>query len=64
MMEIKIKTGNDAFRGCNGEENIYYESMEEARLLRKLADVIEHSTKKEGSLNDINGNRVLEWKRN
>lgn len=65
MMNIEIKTGNAAFRGPDGEENMYYETMEIARLLRELAEDIENNyDKTDGSLNDYNGNRVLTWHRN
>lgn len=64
MFVLKMQTGNAAFCNTDGEEDIVCESMEIARLLRKVADSIEDSTAMSGSANDINGNKVLTWERN
>lgn len=64
MMKVEIKTGNAAFCDDNGEENIDYENAELSRILHKLADEIRCSEQREGSINDINGNKVLFWSRN
>lgn len=64
MMKVEIKTGNAAFRDEEGNEDIYSENREIARLLHTLAGEILHSESSCGSLNDINGNKVLTWKRN
>ena len=50
MVKIEIKTGNDAFQDGN-----YYEEL--AKILRELADKIEHGNEPE-KLMDSNGNAV------
>lgn len=64
MMKIEIKTGGAAFCDENGKENIICENVELSRILHKLADEIRYSNKRKGSMNDINGNKVLVWNRN
>ena len=52
MFNVKLKTDNAAFEGaCN-------ESFEVARILRDLADRVEHNGADTYMLQDTNGNTV------
>ena len=53
MMNVSFTTGNSAFCGGNG-------TYEVARLLRQIADRVEIGYQ-DGSVVDLNGNRVGEW---
>ena len=58
MFELKMKTGNAAF--CDpytGEESECDEAHEVARILREIADYVEHG-KRSGGCIDYNGNNV------
>ena len=55
MFKVTIDTGNDAFMDGNREAEI-------ARILRKLADVIEEFGTSTGRVYDINGNTVGTFK--
>ena len=63
MLKIRIKTDNQAFRqeSFNGEFDFPQEGQEVARILRDLADKLEHLDKLQESqlpLRDLNGNTV------
>jgi len=61
MLKVEIKTGGAAFRDTySGEENDVAEAMECARLLRKIAKQMEDGAR-EGSIMDLNGNKVGRW---
>lgn len=50
MLKLTISTANAAFEGDPAPEC--------ARILRALADLIEYGERTDGSLFDVNGNRV------
>ena len=54
MFSLKLKTDNAAFSDGN-------KSYEISRILREIADKIEDGNT-EGSIRDINGNRIGEFK--
>ena len=63
MFKLEIKTGGAAF--CNphtGEEDRAREGEEIARILRKVADGIEHGVIR-GTVLDLNGNKVGSYSR-
>ena len=53
-MKIKFDTNNAAF------VEYEYPQSEIARVLRKIADEVEHR-KKSGNIRDINGNSIGSW---
>ena len=62
MFKVEIKTGNAAF--CDpvtGEEDKFWETREVSRLMTKILRQME-SGKESGSIIDMNGNKVGEWK--
>lgn len=64
MLKIEIKTGGAAF-GNDFNENEgfddYYGGREIRRILKRVSDDIQNGYR-EGSVNDINGNKVCTWK--
>ena len=60
MLKIEIKTGNAAFTDEDGRFDSYYGGEEIYRLLRDVAIKIQNGNE-EGSLVDINGNKVGTW---
>lgn len=54
MFNLKFATDNAAF---DGED----ERHESARILRAIADLLEHGSQQEGGAYDLNGNRVGAW---
>lgn len=60
MLKIEIKTGNAAFTDDEGRFDPYYGGEEIYRLLRDVAIKIQNGNE-EGSLVDINGNKVGTW---
>lgn len=59
MFQLSIKCDNAAFEDAPGEEV--------ARILRKIADILEstcHGEDVSGTCRDANGNRVGEWSLN
>ena len=64
MFRMEIKTGGAAF--CNlftGEEDRASEGQEIARILRKVANEIEHGEVIRGPVFDMNGNKVGSYSR-
>lgn len=60
MLKIEIKTGNAAFTNEDGEFDAYYGGAEIKRILKKVTDDIQNGYE-EGTVNDINGNKVCKW---
>lgn len=57
---LHVDTGNAAFYNMTGE--VHLPGPELARILRKLAETLEHGThEQDGLLRDVNGNRVGSW---
>ena len=61
MLELKIRTGGAAFHSDDGELDEMCEAQECARLLKKVAFLLNEG-EREGSILDINGNKVGEWR--
>ena len=66
MVTIKIETDNAAFHDDNGEPSAYTQTLEVARILRKLTHELETSLYTGNhvyvdTLMDVNGNRVGEF---
>ena len=61
MFEIKIKTGNAAFRDIDGDEDVVCELDEVIRILEDIIKRIKccHTS---GKCIDINGNAVGNWR--
>lgn len=61
MLKIEFKTGNAAFRNEDDELDVYAVSSFLRRKAKDIADHIENGYE-EGSLIDINGNKVGTWR--
>lgn len=61
MLKIEIKTGGAAFRDTNGGEDAAWKASECRRLLDIISGKLD-AGKTYGSIMDINGNKVGEWK--
>lgn len=62
MFKLEVNTGNAAF--CDpitGEEDKFWEMREISRLMAEVSRKMENG-KESGSIIDINGNKVGEWK--
>lgn len=54
MFKLEISTASDAFDGPDRAHEI-------ARILRDVADAVSQSSQANGTIRDINGNRVGAW---
>lgn len=63
MFKARIETGNGAFHSEYGDRYSEREARnaEVARILREIADQLEHGYKDGGRCIDYNGNVVGEW---
>ena len=65
MFEVKIRTGGAAFKDPDGDDennlNEMYEVLEVKRLLDKIIRNMGEGDRS-GTLMDINGNKVGEWR--
>ena len=66
MFELKMRTSGAAFCDENGNEDEYYKAKEVARMLAEIADKIDPTWNGDayssGSIMDINGNKIGEWR--
>ena len=65
MFEVKIRTCGAAFRDPYGDEENNLDDLYEAMEIKRLLDGINlaiREGRKSGSLMDINGNKVGEWR--
>lgn len=60
MLKIEIKTGGAAFLNEDDEFDTYYGGNEIGRILKGVVEDIQ-SGYEEGTVNDINGNKVCKW---
>ena len=61
MMEIKISTGNEAFRNpYTGDEDKEMEAKEVVRILSMIQTQLNHGYR-DGICHDLNGNKVGIW---
>lgn len=64
MVTININTDNAAFHDADGKPDVYFQTQEVVRILRKLCDRVEYAMINQGlhtytqPLLDINGNEV------
>ena len=61
MFEVKIRTGGAAFKDPDGNFDDLYEAFEIKRLLDGINLAIREG-RNSGSIIDINGNKVGEWR--
>lgn len=61
MLKIEIKTGGAAFMNEDDEFDAYFGGKEIKRILNEVVDDIQNGYES-GSVNDINGNKVCNWK--
>ena len=63
MFHLSFITNNAAFMNPqSGEEDEIYEAQETERILNKLIRQISHDGLRSGSIIDINGNKIGEWR--
>lgn len=64
MLIVKFTTDNAAFCADTNEEadNDASQRAECARILGKLAEELENGSTVKGSVYDVNGNRVGDWR--
>ena len=61
MFELKIDTGNAAFVDDFNENDDHIKKLQIIHILKDLCGTL-HTGQTEGTLTDINGNTVGEWK--
>lgn len=62
MFKLEIKTDGHAFREpFTGEESNIHEALEVCRILDVVRKQMAHG-ERNGSINDINGNKVCAWR--
>ena len=62
MFKLEINTDGSAFRDpITGDESAVYEAIEVADILLHIVEKIQNDYR-EGSENDINGNKVCKWR--